>query len=280
MKKLWSGVMLAVLCVASLGADEPKPDAQTFEIPYRLTVPKHIMVRAKINGKGPFNFILDTGAPALFVSTKIGDKLGVKADKTGWSGFDRFEIEGGLVVKNARGRIETPFQLDGMNGLGLAGAELHGIIGYNILARYRMEIDFNRDKMVWTPLNYEVAAPKGIGGKGGQGGLEVFGAFMKAAGSFLGTKPTPDVRLPGFLGIELTEAKNIVSVQSVLEEGPAGKAGLKAGDKITKVQNRTVVSVEDVQKHARKLNPGDSILLTVERGQETKEIKFQIGEGL
>ena len=35
--------------------------------------------------------------------------------------------------------------------MGFAGAELHGIIGYNVLARYRMEIDFTRDKMTWTP---------------------------------------------------------------------------------------------------------------------------------
>jgi len=64
-----------------------------------------------------------------------------------------------VVLKAARGRIEDPFQLEGMNGLGLAGAELHGVIGYNILARFRMEIDFTRDKMVWTPLKFEPAAP-------------------------------------------------------------------------------------------------------------------------
>ena len=42
-----------------------------------------------------------------------------------------------------------------MNGLGLAGVELHGMIGYNILARYRMDIDFTKDKMVWTPLELQ-----------------------------------------------------------------------------------------------------------------------------
>ena len=123
MKKLWSGALLAVLCFASLGADAPKAAPQSFEVPYRLTVLKHIMVRAKLNGKGPFNFILDTGAPALFVSTKVADKIGVKSDKKGWGNFDRLEIEGGVVLKNAKARIEDPFQLEGMNGLGLAGAE-------------------------------------------------------------------------------------------------------------------------------------------------------------
>jgi serine protease Do len=45
---------------------------RVYEVPFRLTPTKHILVRAKINGKGPYNFVLDTGAPDLFVaSTKL-----------------------------------------------------------------------------------------------------------------------------------------------------------------------------------------------------------------
>src|SRR5258707_10958430 len=134
MRWLWLPVSLALLCqVPPLWADEAKKtDARTFEIPYRLTDTLHVMVRVKINGKGPYNFILDTGAPALFVSTGICKKLGLEADKNGWGTFERFEIEGGAVIAKAKGRIEDPFQLRGMNKMGLAGAELHGIIGYNV----------------------------------------------------------------------------------------------------------------------------------------------------
>src|SRR5947199_3955101 len=104
----------------SLLADEDKkPEATTYNVPYRLTVPKHVLVRAKINGKGPFNFILDTGAPALFVSTALCKKLGIRSDRQGWGTFDRFEIEGGPVLTRTRGRVETPFQLEGMNGMEL-----------------------------------------------------------------------------------------------------------------------------------------------------------------
>src|SRR5689334_25363721 len=106
------------LLAPPLRADEPKQTPpESVEVPYRLTIPKHILVRAKINGKGPFNFILDTGAPALFVATSVADKLGIKPDKNHWGTFDRFEIEGGVVLKKATGRIETPFQLEGMNGM-------------------------------------------------------------------------------------------------------------------------------------------------------------------
>jgi hypothetical protein len=43
-------------------ADDQKEQPATLEIPYKLTDTKHVLVRAKINGKGPFNLILDTGA--------------------------------------------------------------------------------------------------------------------------------------------------------------------------------------------------------------------------
>ena len=82
MRMLWSCAALAVLSlVPAAEAWAPVPEkaaARSFEVPYRLTVPKHLLVRAKINGKGPFNFILDTGAPALFVATDLCRKLGVK----------------------------------------------------------------------------------------------------------------------------------------------------------------------------------------------------------
>jgi hypothetical protein len=282
MKIPWSCAALAVLCLAGPArTDEPaKAPARSFEVPYRLTIPKHVLVRAKINGKGPFNFILDTGAPALFVAIPVAKKLGIEPDRLGWGTFDRFEIEGGVVLEKAKGRIETPFQLEGMNGMGLAGAEVHGMIGYNILARYRMEFDFTRDKMTWTPLDFEPRAPLGFGGKGGAGGLEIIGSMMKIFGGLLGKKATPDVTLRGFLGIELEDGDENPTVRSVLLTGPAGQAGLKAGDRLTHFQGRSVQNSEDIHRFAKKLMPGAEVKLTILRGKDSKDIRFKTGEGL
>jgi len=287
MKSLCCCAALALLCLApwARGDEPPKPEAKSFEVPYRLTAVKHIVVRAKINGKGPFNFILDTGAPALFIAPEAAKKAGVDADAKGWGVFDKFEIEGGLVLPKARGRIEKPFQLEGMNGLGLGGAELHGMIGYNILAHYRMEIDFTKDKMVWTPIaGFEPKAPMGLGGNAnsGAGGLEVMGTIMKFLGALTGAKTEPDYALRGFLGVELADMEDgeYPVVKSVLAGGPAAKAGLKIGDKLTRFQDRGVSNVEDVQRFARKLGADEAVKLTVKRGKETTEISFKTGEGL
>ncbi len=282
MKILWCCAALAVLCLPPTARpDEPakKPPA-SFQVPYSLTKPKHILVRAKINGKGPYNFIVDTGAPALFVAVPVANKLGIKADK-GWGTFDRFEIEGGVVLTKIKGRVETPPQIEGMNGLGLAGVELHGMIGYNILARYRMEIDFTRDKMVWTPLDYKPKAPMSLGGRGRDaGGIDLLGGIVKTLGALLGTKATPPVRLRGFLGIELKDGEDNPVVRSVLADGPAGKAGLKAGDQLTHVQGRGVVDTDDARRFVSRLATGDNLKLTVRRGKETMDITVKIGEGL
>jgi hypothetical protein len=284
MPSLWPCATLAALCLApAAGAGEaPAKQPASYEVPYRLTVPKHVLVRAKINGKGPFNFILDTGAPALFVSTAAAKKLGVTPDARGWGTFDRFEIEGGLVLTKARGRIEDPFQLEGMNGLGLAGAELHGIIGYNILARYRIEIDFTRDKLVWTPLDWTPKAPFGMGGSthGSAGGLEIVGTLMKALGGLTGAKATPDVTPRGFLGLEVADGDENPVVRSVLEKGPAAAAGVRAGDVVTHVGGRGVVDADDVRRLTRRLTPGGTVKLTVRRGGDTKELTIKSGEGL
>jgi hypothetical protein len=282
MRYVWTTALAAFCCLAPpvLAAETATPTrAKSYGVPYRLTIPKHILIRAKLNGKGPFNFILDTGAPALFVTPAVARKVGVASDRNGWGTFDRLEIEGGATVAKIKGRIETPFQLEGMNGMGLAGAELHGIIGYNVLARFRMEIDFTRDKMTWTPLDFDPKPPAGLGGRtGGAGGLEIVGSIMKTLGSFLGRKANPDVVPRGFLGIELNDAREGPVVQSVLAAGPAAKAGVEVGDRIEKVQGRTVVSAEDVQTYAS-MPAGTIIKLLVTRGKEKKEITFKMGEG-
>jgi hypothetical protein len=282
MRAHWLCAGLALALAAPLRADEPKKaDLKTYEVPYRLTKTQHILVRAKLNGKGPFNFILDTGAPALFVATKAAKKAGVDPDENGWGAFDKFEIEGGVPVPKAKGRVEDPFQLEGMNGLGLAGAELHGMIGYNLLARYRIEIDLTKDKMTWTELNYDPPPPKGLdGGKGGLPELNALGSVMKGLGGLLGKRAKPEVVARGFLGLELAESDGQVTVKKVLQNSPADKAEVKAGDRVVEFDGKEVKDGAGLLKLAAQLTTGKGARLTVVRGDKRREITVTAGEGL
>jgi hypothetical protein len=254
------------------------PPAEPVAVPYRLTDTKHVLVRVKLNGRGPFNLILDTGAPAVFIPKKLSDTLGVKPGDDGWGKFDRFELEGGLVVPEVRTRVEDLFQLEGMNGLGLAGAELHGVIGYNVLARYRITYDFSADALTWVPLTGFTPPLLSAGrGGGGQGGLEVLGPLMKLFGALLGVNPGFDTRPRGHLGFGCDDA-GVVNL--VLADGPAAKAGLRPGDTVMKVKGKPVAAAAQLEKAVAAVKPGDRLPLTVRRGDEELDLILTVGKGL
>jgi hypothetical protein len=319
--------LFALVLAPPLWADDPSAadkksgpeptQGKVYHVPYRLTDTQHILVRAKINGKGPFNFIVDTGAPLLYVAEPVAKKIGLpipkkqdvtkkdadkkdaekedakKAEpekkgtaKKGRGGavtLDRFEIEGGVAQSKIKCIVETPFQLTGMNAFGMAGEELHGMIGYTVLAHYKMEIDFTRDKMVWTQLNYQPAQPVPLGLKGqdpGQKQLEELGGFMKAMAFLMGKKPGPPPLPRGFLGVELGEQSGAVVVRKVLTKTPAAAAGLQKGDRISEVQGEAVRTSADVLRLAARVTAGQTVRLTILRGEDKQEITVTAGEGL
>jgi hypothetical protein len=291
MRRWWLVPVLGGLCLAPpLGAgdnkpaDEPKKALKTYQIPFKLTDTQHVLVRAKINGKGPFNFIIDTGAPMLFVSVPIAKKIGLEADKKGWATLDRFEMEGGAAQEKVKCRVETPFQLEGMNAMGLAGAELHGIIGYTVLAHYKMEFDFTRDKMKWVQLDFEPPQPQAVKLKGKEGagmaGLEMLGTAMKVLSALSGIRPAPPPVPRGFLGFSTTQKGDAVTVQSLVKDGPADKAGLKSGDRLVQIEGFDVKSARDVLTRTANALVGQAVRLSVQRGDEKRDITITAGDGL
>jgi hypothetical protein len=278
---LTAGLVLAGTArLAPPDAPDKKETGKTYQVPFRLTDTLHVLVRAKLNGKGPYNFILDTGAPALFIATEVGKQLGVEPGRDGWTTLERFDLEGGLTLRNVKGRVETPFQLEGMNGIGLAGATLHGIIGYNVLARFRLEFDFTKDKLAWTALDFDPPLPTGITGKGGAGGLDALGGVMKFMGALLGKQADAVVAHRGFLGVELADADGGVEVKAVLAGSPADRAGLKSSDRITHAQDKPVASTAGLIRVVGGLAPGQSVRLAVSRPDGRREVNIKLGEGL
>jgi hypothetical protein len=267
-------------CAGAAPANEPPSEARSYQVPYTLSLTKHILVRAKINDKGPFHFVLDTGAPFLFVSSRVCRKQGIEADRNGWGNFKRIEVEGGAVVADVKGRIDDPYQLEGMNGLALAGVELHGIIGYNVLARYRVTIDFTRDRMTWTEIDYVPPAPLGMGqALNSPAAMDALGGAMKLVGTLLGRKPNSEVKRRGALGLELRDDGRMPTVQVVLAGSPAERAGIRAGDQISHFQGKKTSSSTDLCRLAAKKLPGQEVRLTIVREGHSREITVTTGEG-
>jgi hypothetical protein len=275
----WLTLVGVLFASTAVRADDPKP-AAAIAVPYRLTPTQHVLVRIKLNGKGPFNFILDTGAPALFVTKKVAEKAGVNPETRGWAKFDQLEVEGGVVFDSAQGRIEDLFQLEGMNGMGLAGVELHGVIGYNLLAKYRIEFDFTRDKLNWTKLDFEPQSLSRMGGRGGSAGLDALGTVFKFLGALMGLKPNFAVEPRGFLGAEIDEADGRIIVKRLIPNGPAAKAGLRIGDAIAKMNDADVSTIAEFQRRFSKMSRGAKLDLVVLRNGMESQLTVELGKGL
>jgi hypothetical protein len=287
----WLLAGLALLVAPALaGAGNPpkikindKDAGKTYHIPYRLTDSGHILVRVKINGKGPFNFIVDTGAPLVYVSVPVAKKLGIVAEKKGFNTLDKLELEGGAVLAPVKCVVETPYQLEGMNAMGLAGVELHGILGYTVLAHYKMELDPTRDKMTWTRLDFVPPAPQSAGLKekpAGIDAMEKLGKLLALRAKLLGITGAPEPGLRGFIGMELSDKGNTVVIQSVLAKSPAAEAGLHSGDVLTRVQRIPIGSRADLMKLLAKTPAGQPLRFTVQQGGAMKTITVTPAEGL
>jgi hypothetical protein len=284
-----AALLCGLLAVPLWAADDPpaaKPKAaakntnKRYDIPYRLTDTKHVMVRVKVNGKGPFNMILDTGAPAIFLAKVAAKKAGLEADEKGWAKTESFELEGGLKVPNTKVRVEDPFQLQGMNRMGLMGMELHGMIGYTLLAKYRVEYDFTADKLGFEPLDFTPPAFEPLDkGKIDSTELDAMVGLTKMMTAFFG-KPNYDTVPRGFVGLEFEEKGGAVVVKKVYPGSPADKAGIKPGDAIESVKNVTVDDARDLARALAKAGVGQKLKVKVKRGDSTEELTVELGRGL
>jgi hypothetical protein len=282
----WLG--LALVLAASV-PDEAKDAAagSSYKVPYQLTNTNHYLVRVRINGKGPFNFLVDTGAPALYVGTEAAQAAGLEASKSDfWTTVDRLDLEGGVCLTGIKARVEDPFQLTGMNALGLPGARIDGILGFTILAKFRMEFDPTQDRMTWTRLDYNPKEPFVPQRKANDGApaevqaMSALGPLMKFMALFVGKQPEDRLIPRGFLGMELSEqARGDVRVSAVLAESPAEKAGLKPGDMLLRIRGKEIDTPSDAHKAVAEVKAGAQVSVTVRRRGEELTVDLSAGGG-
>jgi len=267
--------MTSLLLFFTLAATGETAPAKVHFVPYRLSKTQHLILRARINGSRPLNFVMDTGAPAFFLSKEGAKLAGLKENENGWAVADKLEMEGGLVLEKVKTRVETPFQLKGINGMGMAGVELHGMIGYSILARFEMEIDMTKDRMKWTELDWTPPDPWGSGGRGGSapGGLEMVGSAMAGLGTLTGGK-TRLTQVPGFTGLVLAQKGEQIQVGDLLNGSTAQKSGLKVGDAIVEMEGEKPKDLAQARKKLSGIPVGKTLTLKIARNGQEMEINL------
>ena len=143
-------------CNCEVRLDDPKRvenfgrSAKT-EVPMRLASPAKplILVDVRANGRGPFQFAIDTGTSTTAITPELAKQLGIKSSPVGPA------TTGGAHVDVIAGKLRS-FQIgdakidhmavvvaDFFAMLSSAiGAKLDGIVGYNFLRNYKVVIDY------------------------------------------------------------------------------------------------------------------------------------------
>ena len=256
-----------------------KKDEKPIVIPFELLKSRHMAIQIKVNGKGPYRVIFDTGAPTNLVNNKVAKESGLldKKDKGGLPLFGaapapkiikKLEI-GDLVLE---GMPTMVMDHPTVAAISEALGPVEGLIGFPFFARYTMTIDYQKKEMTLVPNGY-------VPGDAMQGMMDKLMAGTK------GQKPEPAVVAPaavwGFTADKAADDEDAgVKVTAVLAKSPAAAGGLKVGDRLLTLDGRWTDTVGDTFQAANSAKAGKPAALVVSR--DGKEVKLTVtpGKGL
>lgn len=162
--RIQSATMPAQLLIAANNPQQTSPTDFTIAngktsttLPFDL-IDNRIVVDVKLNGKGPFRFIFDSGAVAA-VAPEVVRQLGLKIEnlQTGGRGVGEQLVESGEanIAEVEVGDIHLPAQDFGVISFAdtkyVFGAnKIDGIIGYPLFKRLVVRIDYERKQLTFT----------------------------------------------------------------------------------------------------------------------------------
>lgn len=252
------------------------PKSKPATVPFEMLPSNHMVVRAKLNGKGPFRLVFDLGAPITLLSNAASETAGVvekNARKSllfamrGESEVGTLQV-GGLTAKKLPVIVLDHPALRALGGL--LGQPLDGIIGFTFFARYKTTIDYQSKTMTFEPVDYEVRnlmkdLPERMAGP-----KEARRRFLDP-GAYFGLSvgdPVGGLDAPG------------VPIVHVTRDSPAARAGLKPGDVLTGMDGRWITSLTDAYAAASGVAPDKSIPLAILRNGKPVSLSITPRAGL
>lgn len=138
----------------------PSDSAQPGSMSFKLASASKplILVPAIVNGEGPFQFALDTGASKTMLSMQLAQRLALQTTDDGpaTGGGGQVKILSGnvasLTVGGATVRNHSISAGEFLKMLSTAiGAELDGILGYNFLNQFKLIINYPHRTLEFAP---------------------------------------------------------------------------------------------------------------------------------
>ena len=119
------------------------------EIPFRLAGGRFVVVPVRIDGHGPFEFLLDTGTDTTLVTPEVAARLALRpasrvvlATPAGARAVPRAEVRALSVGTKPLGGGEV--LIDELGELRALDSRLGGVVGQNFLGRLNYSLDYGR----------------------------------------------------------------------------------------------------------------------------------------
>lgn len=262
-----------VHCQDDVKKDPPKK----FVIPFELIKTQHMVVSVKVNGKGPYRLVFDTGAPDSLVSNKIAKEAellkGAKKPAFALFGSGGQTKMKTLEIGELKAENVSTMVMDHPTVAAIASftGPLDGILGFTFYARYKMSIDYEKMLMTFEPNAYVPG--------------DVMKMMMDKMMAPKSVREAPGILAPaGLFGIRVEKAKDDadagVSVKLVMPDSPAAAAGFKAGDRILTLDGRWTDTVNDCYLAAGQVRVGSPATALVLRDGKKLLLKVTVRAGL
>jgi hypothetical protein len=271
MRRIALTLLVAFTAAPALAQD--KPDAKPVKVPFVLLPSRHMLMEVKVNGKGPYKLIFDTGAPINLVSSKLGKEAGLV--KKGGGGPLGFGIFGGglnqvemktLQLGDVTAEKLPSVVMDHPTVRAISDAfqdeygTIDGIVGFPFFARFATTIDYQKKELTLKPTDYSP----------GDYLQDLTNNLMNSAERKVEPKVVGAAGLWGLAVAKGDEDAAGVDVTKVFAGGPAAAGGLKVGDRVLTIDGRWADSVADAYLAASLVKPGRAVAVVVKRdGKET-----------
>jgi predicted aspartyl protease len=188
----WKAMMLAIILLAAIA---PQPSgAQSASVPFAL-FDNRMLIQTSIDGRGPFTMIVDTGSDSVVVTPEVAHQLELATRAAGsvtGAGSGSAAIGTTRLETIAIGTLQFNHVAAGVLDLApirraIGFPRLDGIIGYDILRRFRVGVDIDEARL--TLSDAPLPAPQNATTVGftvaGNGVIQIPGAVDGVHGTFM-----------------------------------------------------------------------------------------------
>jgi hypothetical protein len=247
-------------------------------VPFETLKSGHMAVQIKVNGKGPYRVIFDTGAPIHLFNNKLAKEAGLlkNAPKS------RLPFVGTIAevkvkelqVGSAKAADQQAIVMDHplVELMSKKLGPLYGIVGFPFFARYRMTLDYQTETLTLVENGYKPA--------------NVLRSLESTLLQLMTAGDQPAKVLSPAAQWGLTARKQAeddtagVDIKEVLAGSAAAEAGLKAGDRLLTIDGRWTDSLADLFEIAGHLKAGATVPIGIKRADKEMELKIKLRVGL